>query len=327
MIRHFEKKSILTISGLTIFLFFAGCAGSKSGSASKNEALTMQISEKRDVVKFDTLKDQETPTLATRGKNKARGAGLSPLVGSVFSLATDAVKNVISNEQKKYSAAYKFALTDLYFYDQLSTDGPFDPVGMQFSGFKLVRTFINKDGDTDTAFTARLGLDKSNPYEILNNSIFRLRLDELNLKYTKAKVSANGKKKVNMDIEITFHSSYVNQQAVLFDNVVLGKFYLFLREAPLDTAAEGYKAYYENLKGTMLTGRSFLVPRSFGYHMEEGEPKPGYSQGAYTITVDVKESTKNIFISKVISENTNIIDVYKDRAIKYIDKKLPSSLQ
>lgn len=326
MIRKFAKFSNLIIPGLAIFIFIAGCVGSKKGSATKNEALTMQIKEKRDVVKFDTLKNQETPTLVTRGQGKARGIGVTPIVGTVVSLATNAIKKVISDEKKKYSAAYQFALTDLYFYDQLSTEGPFDPVGMQFSGFKLVRTFINKNGEIDTAFTANIGLDKSNPYEILNNSVFRLRLDDLDLRYTKAKVSASGKKTVNMDIEITFRSSYVNQQAVLFDNVALGKFYIFLRDAPLDTAAANYKSYYENLKGSMLTGRSFLVPRSFGYHMEDGQPVSGYSQGAYTITVEVKESTKNFFVTKVISENTNIIDLYKDKALQYIDQKLPSSL-
>ena len=144
MIRQSAKLSYLAISGLTILIFIAGCTGSKKGSAIKNESLSMQIKEKRDVVKFDTLKDQETPTLLTRGQNKARGVGVTPVIGMVVSLATNAVKNVISNEKKKYSAAYQFALTDLYFYDQLSTEGPFDPVGMQFSGFKLVRTFINK---------------------------------------------------------------------------------------------------------------------------------------------------------------------------------------
>ena len=63
----------------------------------------------------------------------------------------------------------------------------------------------------------------------------------------------------------------------------LGNFYLFIRNAPLDTTAENYRHYYTGFKGQLLTGRSFIVPRSFGYHMEDGEPKPGFSQGAYSI--------------------------------------------
>ena len=98
----------------------------------------------------------------------------------------------------------------MYFYDQLSNEGPFDPAGMQFAGFKIIRTFVNDEGKTDTAFTASFSLDKSNTYEILNNSMFRLRLDDIKLKYAKAKVDPLVKKILNMDIEIGFSSSYVN---------------------------------------------------------------------------------------------------------------------
>jgi len=302
---------------------FSGCIGSKVGSAGKGEELNMKIEEERDVVNFNALKEQPTLSLAARGNNKARGMDVSSVVGNVVSLATDAIKNVIANEQKKYTADYQFALTDLYFYDQLSNEGPFDPVGMQFAGFKIARTFTDKEGKTDTAFSASFSLDTANTYEILNNSIFRLRLADLNLKYAKAKVASTGEKNLNMDIEITIRSSYVNQDGFLFDNVTLGKFYLFVRKAPLDAAAANYQAYYKDMQGKLLTGRSFVVPRSFGYHLEDGRPMAGYSQGAYTIDVKVKESSKDVFISKVISENTNLmIDTYKEKAIKYLNKNI-----
>lgn len=315
------------IFALISLLLMAGCLASKSGSVKKGEKLSMNITEEVDIVNYGTLKEQPTPSLAARGNSKARGLPIAPIVGNVVSIATDAIKKVIANEKKKYTAAYQFALTDLYFYDQLSNESPFDPVGMQFSGFKIARTFINKAGETDTAFTAEFSLDKTNLYEMLNNSMFRLRLDDFQLKYAKAKVAATGEKKLNMDIEISFQSSYLNRDAVLFDNVTLGKFYLFLRNAPLDTAAENYSAYYTKLKGTLLTGRSFIVPRSFGYHMEDAVPRPGYSQGAYSITIKVKESTKDVFITKLISENTNLIDVYSGKALKLLNRNLPSDLQ
>lgn len=308
-------------SFIFVFITFSGCIGSNVGSAKKGEALKMNIKEIRDIVNFKTLDDQPTASLASRG-NMARGFDLSPVVGSALTVATDAIKTVIANEQKKYSAAYQFALTDLYFYDQLSNTGPFDPVGMQFAGFKISRTFINKDGDMDTAFTARFSLDTTNAYEIFNNSMFRIKLEDFQLKYAKAKVPASNSPKLNMDMEITFHASYVNQDAILFDHVSLGKFYLFIRNAPLDPSDENYASYYHDLKGKMLLGKSFIVPRSFGYHLENGVAKPGYSQGAYTITVGVKESSRNVFESKLITESGNLmIDAYKEKAIKYINKK------
>lgn len=318
----FRTRKIFFGPVLIILIFFESCIGSRLGSANKGEELTMTISEKKDIVNFNALKEQPTVSLAARGK-KSRGLDISPVVGSVVSIATDAIKKVIANEQKKYAAVYPFALTDLYFYDQMSNESPFDPVGMQFAGFKIKRTFINKDGNINTAFMASFSLDTSNAYEILNNSMFRLRLDDFTLQYAKAKVAAAGDKKLNMDIEITFRSSYVNQDGVLFDNVTLGKFYLFVRNAPLDPAAPDHDSYYNDLKGKLLTGKSFLVPRSFGYHMEDDQAKPGFSQGAYTIDIQVKESSKDHFISKMISENTGlIIDAYKEKAIESINKKL-----
>lgn len=308
-----------------LMLSLAGCIGSKVGSAGKGEVLKMNIQQQKDIVNFNSLREQPTASLASRG---SKGRGLEMVVGNLVSIGADAVKKVIANEQKKYFAEYQFALTDLYFYDQLSNEGPFDPVGMQFSGFKVARTFINKAGNTDTAFTASFSLDTTNAYEILNNSIFRLRLDDFRLQFAKAKVAAEKEKKLNMDIEISFQTSYVNPDGVLFDNVTLGKFYLFIRNAPLDTHSENYKVYYNELKGTKLSGRSFIVPRSFGYHKEDGEPKPGYSQGAYTIDVKVKESSKDVFRSKVISDNTGLmIDSYKEDAIKIINKSLPGKKQ
>jgi hypothetical protein len=323
MPQSYKEYLFEIVPAFMALLLISGCVGSKVGSTNKGEDLSMKIKEKRDIVNFGALKEQPTASLASRGNNKARGIDVTSVVGNVVSIATDAVKNVIANEQKKYSASYQFALTDLYFYDQLSNENPFDPVGMQFAGFRIVRTFINKEGNIDTAFTAKFSLDTTNAYEILNNSIFRLRLEEFDLKYAKAKVAEGSEKKLNMDIEITFHSSYVNQDAVLFDNVSLGKFYLFIRNAPLDPASKNHRSYYEGLKGTLLTGKSFIVPRSFGYHMEDGEAKPGYSQGAYTITVAVKENSKDMFVSKLISENTNLmIDTYKEKAIKYLNKNI-----
>ena len=43
---------------------------------------------------------------------------------------------MIAKEKKKYSADWRQGLTDLYFYDQLSSQGAFDPIGMQ-TGFSI----------------------------------------------------------------------------------------------------------------------------------------------------------------------------------------------
>jgi len=277
------------------------CSSSKQGYAGKNDEVKMNISEKANVIDYAALKQQEVPDMASRS-DKGRGE-FSGIIGGTISLATNAVKQMIAKDKARYTAQYTYGLTDLYFYDQLSVEGPFDPLGLQFSGFKLVRTFENK-GKMDTALIAEFELDAANPYEILNNSIFRLKLKSLQLNYAKAKVPTNNNF-LNMDFEITFNSSYVNSQGALFKNIELGKFYFFLRKAPLDKNDPGYEAYYKNLVGKKLDGQSFIVPRSFGYHITgKNNAQPSYSQGAYTITVNVKESSKNTFVNQMIIDNS-----------------------
>ena len=295
----------LNFSRLLLFItgaiWFYGCSSSRQGYAGKNDEVKMNINEKPDVINYAALQQQNVPDMAGRS-DKGRGE-FTGIIGGTISLATNAVKQMIAKDKARYTATYTYGLTDLYFYDQLSLDGPFDPLGLQFSGFKLVRTFEN-NGRMDTALTAEFELDTGNPYEILNNSIFRLKLKSLQLNYAKAKVPGNNNY-LNMDFEINFFSSYVNSQGALFKNIELGKFYFFLRKAPLDKNAAGYEQYYKDLVGKKLDGQSFIVPRSFGYHITgKNNAQPSYSQGAYNITVNVKESSKNSFVNQMIIDNS-----------------------
>ncbi|HVM90058.1 MAG TPA: hypothetical protein VMT76_17860 [Puia sp.] len=301
--------------GLFYLLFFSSvflyaCVASDVGSARRSEKLHMKISEQHDIISSDRLQAQAVLSLDQRAdaeKTGTRGL-IAPVATTLISIATNGVKDIIANEQKKYLAVYQFGLTDLYFYDQLSNDGPFDPVGMQFEGFRLIRTFKNDAGFEDTALIADFALDTTRSFEIINNSMFHLRVKDFQLRYAKARVPKKDKKKLNMDFEITFLTSYASNQGLIFDSVVLGKFYFFLRDAPLNRSDTNYAPYYAKLKDSLLTGKSFIVPRSFGYHHEpDGQTRPGYSQGAYSIHVKVKESSKDHFIDKLIIENANIM--------------------
>jgi hypothetical protein len=303
-----KNLSVLIIAIVSILLY--SCVASEVGSAIKDENVNMKIKEQRNIIDPTRLPSQLPLSMGERAlaeRGERRGL-LSPVAGSMVSLATNAIKKVIANDRKKYTAAYSVGLTDLYFYDQLSNEGPFDPVGMQFSGFRLIRTFVNKSDNVDTALKAEFILDTSNISETINNSVFRLRLKSFDLRYAKAKVGSSQEKKLNMDFEITFMTSYVNDQGNLYDSVVLGKFYLFLRDAPLDKKEQGYAAYYEKMQDSLLSGKSFIIPRSFGHHREpDGQMKPGFSQGAYSIKVSVKESSKNNFVTQLVFENANLM--------------------
>ena len=270
------KQTLLsTLSFFTfIIITCTGCKTTGYGNALKNETADMEVKEKSDAISYASIKRQQIPSFTDRA-TASRGL-FGPLLGGAVSLATNAVKKMIAKDRARYSATYSFGLTDLYFYDQLSTESVFDPVGMQFSGFILTRTFTNSQHQTDTAFIARFELDTSSANEIINNSIFRLKLTDLQIRYSKVKMTRAQKNCINMDLEITFNTSYVNELGQLFDNVELGKFYLLLRDAPMDKTSPLFTPYYDSLKGTRVDGRSFIVPRSFGYYKDvTGILQPG----------------------------------------------------
>jgi len=303
--------------GLVVFALGISCKSTQFGYAVKDEQKDITIREGRDVIDYAALKQQNIQTFASRGAGANRGL---PIAGAI-SIATDAIKKMIAEDRKKYTADYSFATTDLYFYDQLSTESAFDPVGLQFKGFRLVRSFVNKEGQTDTAFIASFVIDSSRSNEIISNSIFRLKLQDLTLYKTKAKITAGQKNAINMDIEITFSTSYVNSMGQLFTDVETGKFYLLLRDAPLDKNSEGFTAYYDQLKGKNLDGKSFIIPRSFGYYVDQdGQTKPCYSQGSYAISIKVKESSKDKFVAKILLDNSSqIVDGVGENAVKLVN--------
>src|SRR5437868_3490695 len=149
-------------------LLVSGCIGSKFGYARKGERVMMTAPPKRDVINYSLLKkQQEKPqTFASRG-DVTRGAATA-FTGSLVSLGVAAVKSVIAKEHKKYTGEWKQGLNDLYFYDQPSAEGPFDPTGMQFNGFTITRTFRDKNQQVHTAITAEFEVDKDS---VPNNEI------------------------------------------------------------------------------------------------------------------------------------------------------------
>ena len=316
LIREFSFAFCLPIVIGMLFALcsLSSCTATKQSLAVKDEAVKLKVEETPNVLDYAALERQNIPKLADRLET-SRGIPIAMLGGAV-SLATDLIKKMIAKDREKYVQEYSAGLTDMYFYDQLSTESAFDPIGMQFKGFTVIRTFTNKEGKQDTALKIAFAVDTRQPYEIINNSIFRLRVEEMQLNYTKVKMTSAQKKTINMDFEIVFNTSYVNELGTLFKDVELGRFYLLLRNMPVDKSLPNRTSYYTDLNGKLLDGKSFIVPRSFGYYVAgTGRTAKSYSQGAYTISVNIKESALDKFVTKVIADNSDkLIDLLGDKA-------------
>lgn len=308
---------------LTVFLvgfaiLFSGCAANKYSSKVEGESVVLKVKEDANLIKYATMQPQNTPELASESKSR----GMVDIIGKVASVAVNGVISLVDKEKNKYSASYQNSVGQCYFYNQISESSALDPTGMQFSGFTFLRRVKDNLGKTDTAVYAKFKVDENNAYEIINNSVFKLKLDELKVNYAKAKIMARKWYQplswfmapeyptLNMDFEITITSSFVTREGVIFNDVPAGKFYLTLRNIPLDKTDPTHDKFYANVKNNTIIGRSFLVPRSFGYYYDsKRQIKPSYGQGMYNIVVKVNESSRPNFVQKMLFDNsTEIIE-------------------
>jgi hypothetical protein len=294
-------------------ILFSGCATNKYSSKVEGESVALKVKEDANLIKYATMQPQNTPELASESKSR----GMVDIIGKVASVAANGVISLVDKEKNKYSASYQNSIGQCYFYDQISESSALDPTGMQFSGFTFLRRVTDNLGKTDTAVYAKFRVDENNAYEIINNSMFKLKLDELKVNYAKAKIMAkkwyqpfswgmvSEYPTLNMDFEITFTSSFVTREGVIFDDVPVGKFYLTLRNIPLDKTDPAHDMFYANVKNNTIIGRSFLVPRSFGYYYDsKRQIKPSYGQGMYNIVVKVNESSRPNFVQKMLFDNS-----------------------
>lgn len=311
-------RTLTAFCCVVVSCLYTGCIGSKYGSKKKAEQHTATLTPEKEVITYAMIMDYGPQAAYWAALSRGEQArGVLPGTDKLISLATDGIHKLIENDKKKYQADYSFALNDLYFYDKNSTHAVFDPIGMQFTGFEVTRTFANAEGQTDTAMHAVFEPILDNPEHIYQNAIFRLKLKEIKLNYAKAKVPFNSDKKLNLDFEISLYTSYVSQQGALHERVKLGTFLYSLRDAPLDKSDEEYVTYYAKHEDKPCKGQSFIVPRSYSYYLDEtGEPAHLYSRGLYSIVVNVKESSKDVFVNKILMENSGALIDAAGKGIK-----------
>ncbi len=261
------------------------------------EGLVIKAEETKSLIGFSKLANQSSTNLGT---DEASGRG--GLTALLVSKVVKGIQQMIDNREKKYTTQYGFAIKNEHFYNDISTVGAFDPTGIRFKGFTIVRFLTDESGaQTDTAVIAKFGVDAdpAQSLEILNNSIFHLHLESLQLKSPKVKVT-DIDPKLNMDFEINLSASYLTRGGEMRADAAIGKFICTIRDAPLDPKTVGYKEYYEKLRNKPCIGQSFLVPRSSGYYKKADGFDECYGVGFYTLKVAVTESSRNTFVDKLI---------------------------
>ncbi len=294
-----KKDVTMRLVILSIMLILVNlCYSQFKGKSSATEKFEMIVDTSSNIISLDKIKSQKAYTMEER-----EGRGI--IASFLISKSIQGIQSLIDNHRRRFSTAYSFAIKDESFYDQVSTLGPFDPTGIRFKGFKIVRLINGPSSAPDTAFVACFSIDTSaeRVSEIMNDGIFRLKLDKFVLKSARVRVPKH-QRTLNMDFEISFIASFISNNGEINTDDLVGKFIYTIRNAPLDPNDPSYKEYYDSLplKNPYCTGQSFLIPRSAGYFKNDETKKvePCWGQGIYSIRVAVKESSKNNFIDKVI---------------------------
>lgn len=317
----YKPFSLLTLA----IIFFSSCASYQYSNKRKQENFKLTVLEDPNGIVSET---DLSPQIAPSEASSSRG-----LMTDAVSLAAEGVKLFIEMDKKKQTAGYASSKQQLYFYNYLSEKSAIDATGIQFEGIELLRMTEIKKGVSDTAFFIRLVLDTDAPQELYNNSIFRLKVDEFYMNYSKAKIPGYrwympwsafniNKKSINVDLEVVFTSSWMNKNGNMQRDNTVGSFSLNLRNIPLDPASENFDTYRNDITGKALNGQAFLIPRTFGrFVTHEGELKECYGQGAYNITVNVNEAGKPHFITKIAQDNSNaVIDEINMNLMNFLDK-------
>ncbi len=294
------RKRIVLPPAMLIAILINGtiCFSQSENQSPRAEKLEMSIDTSANVLPLDMITAQKG---YAAGETPGRGVVASFLINK----GVQGIQSMIENRRKKYSADYSFAIKDESFYDHISTDGPFDPTGIRFKGFTVVRVARGENKHGDTLFVAKFSIDTSSNRirEIMNNGIFRLRLDSFAIKTSRVRLPKHVKN-LNLDFEINFLSSYISSTGQINQDVTVGKFIYSIRNAPLDPTDPSYDKFYSNLskRHPECIGQCFLIPRSAGYYKDEDTRvvKPCWGQGIYSVKVSVKECSRNSFVDKLI---------------------------
>jgi hypothetical protein len=325
-------KSPIHLNLVCLCLAFAsiGCTSYQYSNKSTLESTQISPNLYEEPLDLATIVDINNPN-----STRSRGMVTTDMLVQGANLAVQGVKYLIDESKKKYHQEYIAGLNNQNFYAYNSELGSLDPNNIEFKGFSISRSFKDPKTDRQIALSASFSLDSSKYQDIYFNSKFYLVLDSIDIEYSKVKVNDSKwflpwtwfltkTKDFNLDMEIQVYANWIDELGTIHSKIPFGSFVLPLRKIPLDPASPQYKEYFQNLKGTSLSGASYIIPRSTTYCTNaRGKSKSCYGRGDFDIEINVIESSKEDFVSKIIQDNSDDIfnNIKGDDLIKAIQKK------
>ncbi|AFL83251.1 hypothetical protein Belba_0594 [Belliella baltica DSM 15883] len=305
---------------LTFTILSCSCLSIPRSNKTSGDRLESIIIERSKPLDLSKLPAQEV---------RSRGLVTATILGKGLPLAIDGIKALIKRDQNKYTVSYKQLKSNMFFYSKPSSLGSLDPQDIQFEGVEVKRYYTPKNKNETMAMRMVFSIaeDEASLYNLINNSLFQLQLEELELNYAKAKIPDakwylpwtliyKNDDKLNLDVNISIFGSWITEQGIIYNNQKLGMAMLNLRDVPLEDP-EKLKNFINEHLGKNLDGYFYLVPRSAGSYMSaENKIEKGFGQGIFAVEVNVTESGKKKFINEIIYNNIDALDQIP-KAIKF----------
>ncbi|MDA8886574.1 hypothetical protein OAD66_07500 [Bacteroidia bacterium] len=309
-----NKKTLTAVSVIAMLL--SSCAVYTYSDKQKGENLSIDATEFASPLRTSDMFTQ-------KAQEGSRGLITVPLLLKGADLAYEGIISVIAAKKENNKAEYKTALANQRFYSNVSQLGPMDPDYLSFSGFTIKR-FATLDESTGLTFSLKTSLDTSKLEDIVAGSKFYLKMDSLEMNYTKLKyldkkLVAPGTwftkkdKILNLDINIEIVANWIDDEGIIHDNVSMGSFFYPIRNFDLAQLEEKPMI----LSNKAFTGSSYIIPRSTTFCFDKrGNRIKCYGLGDFNVLVTVSESKDNSFIEKTFYENQgSLIEAMKDQNI------------
>lgn len=242
------------------------------------------------------------------------------LIGAGLSMIQEAARDKRPDWQKATQGECRFVkhlpmqTEILDFYGAPSTIGALDPTGIQFSGFGCRQYITIKDQNgeprEEEVFYLSCSL-RDDPYglsRMLNHSKFEVVVDELRFNpylcnlpndslsvdpSTRIGFDFDKRRDLQFKVVATISSSWINEAIQVTNDQPLGQFVITAKIDPkqMDGNVFRYKrGEDEEGKVVVVTGDSFLVPRSYVGFTSLDEPVDTWGTGQYKVEMDISET-------------------------------------
>lgn len=308
-----------------LFAFFnssVGCTSYQYSNKTGGEETTITPFVYEEPLSLAQIVEQNNPDV------KSRSLVTTDMLVQGANLAIQGVKYLIDESKKKYHAEYFSGFSNQYFYGNNSSNGMLDPEGIKFRGFTFERSFTDKETGENVAVTATFSLDESKLEDIYFKSKFYLKLDSIDVRYSKVKVNdtkwylpwtwfLKKQKTFNMDLDMELKANWIDESGAIHSDVAFGHFILPLRHIPLNPNDPDRIKYFEALKGSPVIGSSYIIPRSVTYCTNpRGQSDMCYGRGDFSITLKAVESSKEDLVTKLLQDNSDqIFDQLKGKDV------------